>query len=157
MTVNINRVLGKGDFALIDADGHIMGRLSSIVAKRLLNGEKIVIINAEKVIITGEKYAIFSKYKEKFERGSQEGGPYFPKHPEKIFKRTVRGMLPSNSRRNEAALSNLRVFIGTPQELENKEAEVVDGALFEKVSKSGKYVTLGDVSSSLGFKFKVIS
>lgn len=157
MTINIDRVLGKGGYTLIDADGHIMGRLASLVAKRLINGEKIVIINAEKAIITGEKYEIFSKYKEKFERGSQEGGPYFPKHPEKIFKRTIRGMLPSNNRRKEAALSNLRIFIGTPQELEGKNKEVLESALFEKVSKSGKYVTLGDVSSSLGFKFKVIS
>jgi large subunit ribosomal protein L13 len=154
MSMNVSRILGNGDYTIIDAKGHILGRLSSKIAKRLLDGERIAVVNAEKVIITGEKYMIFARYKEKYDRGSQEKGPYFPKHPEKIFKRTVRGMLPWKSRRGRDAFRRLKVFIGVPDVLKDKKFEVVDEALFER-ARSEKYTTLGEVSSYLGYKVMV--
>jgi len=151
MSVNVKRILGNVEFNVINAEGHILGRLSSKIAKRLLEGERIVVVNAEKAIITGEKYMVFSRYKDKAEKGSQEKGPYYPRHPEKIFKRTVRGMLPWKSRRGREAFRNLKVFIGIPEELKDREFEVVDEALFEKVSKADRYTTLGEVSKQLGW------
>ncbi len=156
MSVNVDRalkLLGK-DYRVINAEGHILGRLCSIIAKSLLNGEKIVVVNAEKVVITGDRQMVFEKYREKYERGSKEKGPYFPRHPERIFKRTVRGMLPKN-RRGREALKNLRVFVGVPEKLKNAKAEKVEQALLEKVSKAEKYVTLGEVSEYLGYKIEV--
>ncbi len=154
MTVNIKRVLKQlgDDYKVINAEGHILGRLSSVIAKRLLNGEKIVVVNAEKAIITGDKEMVFQRYKEKYDRGSKEKGPYFPRHPEKIFKRTVRGMLPWKSRRGREAYRRLRVFMGVPEELKDKEFEIVECALYEKVCKTDKFVTLADVSRYLGFR-----
>jgi large subunit ribosomal protein L13 len=151
MSVNVNRILSTlGDHTVIDARGHILGRLSSVIAKRLLNGENIVVVNVEKAVITGEKYMVFARYKEKYDRGSQEKGPYFPRHPERIFKRTVRGMLPWKSKRGREAYRRLRVFMGIPRELEGRQFEVVEGALLEKVSKSERYVMLAEVSKFLG-------
>jgi len=154
MAINVERVLKTlgDDFVVIDARGHILGRLSSKIAKRLLNGEKIVVVNAEKAIVTGDKRMVFKKYKEKYDRGSKEKGPYFPRHPEKIFKRTVRGMLPWKSRRGREAYKRLRVFIGVPKQLEGKEFEVVEDALLEKVSKTEKYVTIAEISRYLGYR-----
>ncbi|MDK2796347.1 MAG: large subunit ribosomal protein [Archaeoglobaceae archaeon] len=151
--MNVKRVLEtlKGDYVVIDATGHILGRLSSIVAKRLLNGERIVIVNAEKAVITGNKSAVFDRYKDKYDRGSKEKGPYFPKHPEKIFKRTVRGMLPWSSRRGREAYRRLRVFIGVPEELKDRNFEKVENAMLEKVSKTEKFVSLEEVSRHLGW------
>ena len=40
---------------VIDASGHILGRLSTNVAKRILNGEDVIVVNAEKAIIIGPK------------------------------------------------------------------------------------------------------
>ncbi len=156
VSVNVKRVLKLlgDDYVVINAEGHILGRLSSIIAKRLLNGEKIVVVNAEKVIITGDREMVLRRYKEKYDRGSKEKGPYFPRHPEKIFKRTVRGMLPWKSRRGREAYRRLRVFMGVPNELKDKKFEVVEDALYEKVSKTDKYVTLAEVSQYLGFKFR---
>jgi len=153
MSVNVKRVLKLlgDDYRVIDAEGHILGRLCSVIAKSLLKGEKIVVVNSEKVVITGDRQMVFEKYREKYERGSKEKGPYFPRHPEKIFKRTVRGMLPKN-RRGREVLKNLRVFIGVPEELKNSSVEKVECALMEKVSKAEKYVTLGEVSEYLGYK-----
>jgi large subunit ribosomal protein L13 len=154
VAVNVSRVIRTlGDeFTVIDASGHILGRLSSKIAKRLLNGEKIVVVNAEKVVITGEKYMVFERYKERYDRGSKEKGPYFPRHPEKIFKRTVRGMLPWKSSRGREAYRNLRVFMGVPEELKDKNFERIEDAILEKVSKTDKYVTLAEVSRYLGFR-----
>ncbi|MEM4690365.1 MAG: 50S ribosomal protein L13 [Archaeoglobaceae archaeon] len=151
--MNIKRVLETlgGEYVIIDASGHILGRLSSIIAKRLLNGERIVVVNAEKVVITGSEREIFQRYKAKYDRGSKEKGPYFPKHPEKIFKRTVRGMLPWSSRRGREAYRRLRVFIGVPEELRGKEFQKIENALFEKVSKTEKFVYLEEVSKHLGW------
>ncbi len=154
MSVNVERVLKTlgDDFRVIDASGHILGRLSSYIAKRLLEGEKIVVVNAEKVIITGNPENVFERYKEKYDRGSKEKGPYFPRHPEKIFKRTVRGMLPWKTGRGREAFRRLRVFIGIPDELKDREFEKVEMALYERVSKSERYVLLEDVSKYLGFE-----
>jgi len=154
MTVNIKRILKQlgDDFTVINAEGHILGRLSSVIAKRLLKGEKIVVVNAEKAIVTGDKHMVLQRYKEKYDRGSKEKGPYFPRHPEKIFKRTVRGMLPWKSRRGREAYRRLRVFIGVPEELKGRKFEIVECALYEKVSKTDKYVTLAEISRYLGFR-----
>ncbi|MBE8538669.1 50S ribosomal protein L13 [Geoglobus acetivorans] len=156
MSVNVERVLKTlgEDYRIIDADGHILGRLSSYIAKRLLEGEKIVVVNAEKAIITGSPENVLERYKEKYDRGSKEKGPYFPRHPERIFKRTVRGMLPWKSRRGRDAYRRLRVFMGVPEQLKDREFEKVDAALYEKVSKTEKYVYLGDVSRYLGFEVR---
>ncbi len=156
MSVNVDRVLKVlgDDYRVINAEGHILGRLCSIIAKNLLNGEKIVVVNAEKVVITGDKQMVFERYREKYERGSKEKGPYFPRHPERIFKRTVRGMLPKN-RRGREALKNLRVFVGVPDKLRDVNQEKIDHALLEKVSKAEKYVTLKEVSEYLGYKVEV--
>lgn len=145
------KTLGE-EYKIIDAEGHILGRLASVVAKRLLRGERIVIVNAEKVIITGDPEMVLQRYKEKYDRGSKEKGPYFPRNPEKILKRTVRGMLPWKSRRGREAYRRLRVFISVPDLLKGKEFEVVDDALFEKVSKTDKFVTLEEVSRYLGLR-----
>ena len=156
MVVNVKRIIeGLGDFTVIDAKGHVLGRLSSILAKRLLSGEKIVVVNAEKAVITGEKSMVFERYLEKYERGSKEKGPYYPRHPERIFKRTVRGMLPWKSRRRREAYRNLKVFIGVPEELKDREKEVVEQAMLEKISKTEKYVTVGEVSEFLGYRIEV--
>ncbi len=154
MAVNVSRVIKTlgDDFTVIDASGHILGRLSSKIAKRLLSGERIVVVNAEKAVITGDKYMVFERYKEKYDRGSKEKGPYFPRHPERIFKRTVRGMLPWKSSRGRDAYRRLRVFMGVPEELQGREFEKIEDALLEKVSKTDKYVTLAEVSRYLGFR-----
>lgn len=156
MGVSVKRVLKTlgDDFKVIDASNHVLGRLASVIAKRLLNGEKIVVVNAEKAIITGDRDMVFKRYKEKYDRGSKEKGPYFPRHPEKIFKRTVRGMLPWKTRRGREAYRRLRVFIGVPKELEGVEFEKVDSAYFENVCKTDKYVYLEEVSRYLGFEVR---
>jgi len=79
---------------IIDANGATLGRLSTNTAKRLLTGEEIAIINSEKAIISGKKPAIKARYKQKREVGTYRKGPFYPRMPDQIVKRTVRGMIP---------------------------------------------------------------
>ncbi|HDJ50961.1 MAG TPA: 50S ribosomal protein L13 [Thermoprotei archaeon] len=133
---------------VIDATGHILGRLASIVAKRLLNGEKIVIVNAEKAIISGKREMVFEKYKQKRDIGSHRG-PFFPRMPHLIVKRTIRGMLPYKQEKGKRALKNLRVYIGVPKELEGRKFEEIPEAKREV----RYYVTVEELSRWLGARF----
>lgn len=137
---------------VIDAEGLIMGRLSSVVAKRLLAGEEIAVVNAEKAVISGSKVKTFNDYKDLRDMGTREFGPYFPKRPDHILKRTVRGMLPYKRARGRDAMARLQVHVGIPHELKNAELTTLVEADMNRLS-SNKYIVLGDVSRKLGSKF----
>ena len=80
--------------AIIDAEGSILGRMCTKVAKRLLNGETIAIVNAEKALISGKRTTIKQNYTQKRQVGTYRKGPFFPRMPDRLVKRTVRGMIP---------------------------------------------------------------
>jgi large subunit ribosomal protein L13 len=128
-----------------DAKGVVLGRLASTVAKRLLNGEKVTIINADKALISGGKANILERYKLKRTRGSMRKGPYYPRRPERILRRAVRGMLPFYTSSGRAAFKNLKVFVGMPKGLKVAQYETVKTQL-----GSDRYMELGEVSQLLG-------
>ncbi|NLI62739.1 MAG: 50S ribosomal protein L13 [Methanosarcinaceae archaeon] len=136
---------------IIDANGLIMGRLASVVATRLLNGENIHIINVEKAVVSGKRASVLGEYRETIERGSTENGPYFPKRPERIMKRTVRGMLPHKKKTGRDALAKLKVHVGVPEQFKGKKTETVEAASMTRLS-SKRFVTLGEISERLGAK-----
>ncbi|MEW6070568.1 MAG: 50S ribosomal protein L13, partial [Candidatus Thermoplasmatota archaeon] len=80
---------------VINAESAVLGRVASKVAKLLLNGEEIAVVNAEKAVITGPKKRTIMEFKEKRKIGYRpRKGPYWPRMPDRILKRAVRGMLP---------------------------------------------------------------
>jgi large subunit ribosomal protein L13 len=137
---------------VVDATGLVLGRLASVAAKSLLAGEEVKIVNAEKAIITGSKIYVFSDYGQSRARGHKERGPYFPRRPEMILKRTVRGMLPYKMRRGRDALSRLRIYVGVPREFKGMQFEQPDAAKMREASND-KYVELGTLSKRLGANF----
>ncbi|MCX9013018.1 MAG: 50S ribosomal protein L13 [Candidatus Methanoperedens sp.] len=138
--------------AVIDAKNLILGRMASNVAKRLLNGEEIKIVNAERAIISGRKDATFARYKRYIDRGSREFGPHFPRRPEQIISRTIRGMIPHKKTTGREAYNRLKVYIGVPPELSKEPATTIEGASITRLSTSN-YTVLGDLSKRLGSKF----
>jgi large subunit ribosomal protein L13 len=137
---------------VVDATGLVMGRLASVTAKSLLAGEEVKIVNAEKALITGEKNSIFADYGHSRERGHKERGPYFPRRPEMIFKRTVRGMLPYKMRRGRDAFSRLRIYVGIPRELKGMPLEQPTAAKMRS-ENNNRYIELGTLSRRLGANF----
>lgn len=138
--------------AVIDANNLILGRMASLVAQRLLNGEEINIINAEKVIISGRRDATFERYKRYIDRGSREFGPHFPRRPDQIVARTIRGMIPHKKTTGIEAYNRLKVYIGVPPELSKEQANTLQDASITRLSTSN-YTVLGDLSKRLGSKF----
>ena len=131
---------------IVDAEEAILGRLAAKIAKELLKGEDITIINSEKAIITGNPDAIIERFFLKREKGDPNKGPFYPRQPDKLLKRTIRGMLPYKKDRGGKALRRLKVFIGNPDNLKG-----------EKISKTEedikcKYLTLKDLCKKLGAK-----
>ena len=140
---------------IINAEGLILGRLASKVAKMLLEGEEVVIVNAEKAIITGNREDIFAKYKQRTElrtRTNPRKGPFYPKRSDEIVRRTVRGMLPWKTDRGRKAFKRLKVYVGIPKEFEGKELETISEAHMSRLA-TPKYVSVGEVAKFLGGKF----
>ncbi|HEC89733.1 MAG TPA: 50S ribosomal protein L13 [Thermoplasmatales archaeon] len=134
---------------VIDAEGATLGRLSTIVAKELLRGEEIVIINSEKAVISGKKRMIREEYKRRRELGTSRKGPFFPRMPDRIVKRSIRGMLPYQTPHGRAALKRLKCYIGIPEEFKDKEKEVIEEAKRKHVD----FITIEELSRFLGAEF----
>ncbi len=137
---------------VIDANNLILGRMASIVAKRLLGGEEIKIINAEKAIISGRKDTTFERYNRYIQRGSREFGPHFPRRPDQMIARTIRGMIPHKKMTGREAYDRLKVYIGVPPELSKEQAGTLDEASITRLSTSN-YMVLGELSKKLGSKY----
>lgn len=137
---------------VIDATDCILGRMSTVIAKRLLLGEKIDIINAEKTVVTGSQDEVAKHYLERSEIGSRDKGPFWPKSPERIVKRTIRGMLPWRQTRGREAFKRLQTHIGVPEKLAKEKTEIIDVAHLSK-SFSHKFVRIADISKALGGKW----
>jgi large subunit ribosomal protein L13 len=131
---------------IVDASGCRVGRLATSIAKRLLNEEEIVIVNAEKAIITGRERQIKAEFKKRREIGSSRKGPFYPRMPHLILKRAIRGMLPYQKPFGRKAYKRLKVYIGVPKEFEGKKFELIGEA-----KKPASYaMSLAELSNSLG-------
>jgi large subunit ribosomal protein L13 len=133
---------------IYDATNQIAGRLASYVAKDLLNGEQVVIVNAEKAVLSGDPKMKFREFKQKRDRGDPKKGPFYPRYPDLILRRIVRGMLPWHKDKGRKAYRRLKVYIGEPEEFKNKEKIRIEEADVSKLKC--KYITLGDLSIMLG-------
>ncbi len=127
---------------IIDGENAVMGRLASYIAKEALKGEDIVVLNCEKVIITGNKKNIKEKFEERRTKvGSGQKGPKYSRNPERIVKRAIRGMLPNHRKgRGKQALNRIRCYKGSPKEFENKK-KIVSGK-----EKKSKFIQVKDIA-----------
>ncbi len=134
---------------VVDARDCILGRVASQVAERALDGERIAVVNAERAVITGNEDDIMGVYRKRDEVGSDRG-PHFPKRPDRMFKRSIRGMLPYKTTRGREAFENVRVYLGNPYEGDDgPDPDVLEGTSLDRLSNI-KFVSLGEVSEELG-------
>ena len=134
---------------IIDGRNAVLGRLGSVVAQRIMDGEEIVVINAEKIVVTGERDMVFADYKARVDRGdtTKRKGPFYPRRADLLFKRSVRGMIPWTSTSGREAYRRLHVYVGTPKQFADAETVKIEDAM-KKIN--GKYTTLGAISKFLG-------
>ncbi len=144
----------KGKLIIIDGSGHILGRLASFIAKKLLDGNKVVVLNVEKVVVSGDPTKVVQFYKRTVlgvkSHYSHRLRPKRPRSPIRLFKVTVWGMLPKNNKKGREALKRLRVYVGAPKEFINSEAIKVPEASASRLGRSS--VTLERIAKELGWR-----
>ena len=139
-TISANRETVNKQWYVVDAEGEILGRLASKVAYVLRGkhkpeytphvdcGDNVIIINAEKVVLTGKKLTD----KEYIRHSGYPGGQkvetpveMLEKHPERIIEHAIKGMLPKN-RLGSELFRNLKVYVGSEHKHEAQNPTKLD-------------------------------
>jgi large subunit ribosomal protein L13 len=137
---------------VVDATDHIAGRLSSNVAKLLLKGNRVSIVNCDKIMISGARSNIISEYREFLEINSinhWKHGPKHPRRPDTIMKKMIRGMLPREKTSGKEAHKRLRTYIGSPKEVKSFKRIKFEKAMIKK--SSSNYTTMANLGRTIGW------
>ncbi len=138
---------------LVNAEGLVAGRMASKIAKRAINGETIIIVNAEKVILVGTRQAVMKKFQQRVDAAVKSNPLYGPKYdrvPSKILQKMIRGMLPNKSRTRERLLKQIKIFNSVPEKIKLEEAEKMDEI---KCNEKHDFMTMEEVAKLLGGKW----
>jgi len=129
----------------VDASECILGRVASNVAQMAMGGDRVAVVNAERAVVTGREESTTETYRARTAIGSDQG-PAYPKRPDMIFKRSVRGMLPHKSPRGRDAFERVRVYVGNPHDYDGDRLE---GTKLDRLSNI-RFTSLGSISEALG-------
>lgn len=132
----------------IDGTNLILGRAGSQIAKKLLQGEQIHLVNVENMIITGNRKQIIEKYTQRRRiqhKGTPERSPVWSKMPNILVRRIIRGMLPWKRKRGKDAYRQLFVYIGNPKKLDAKKIEIAE------FKSSKPSITILELCKNLGY------
>ncbi len=139
-TVSANKATASKEWIVVDAEGQVLGRLASKVAKILRGknkssftphadcGDNVIIVNAEKVVLTGNKLSDKIYIRHTGYPGGQRqqtATEILTKFPERLVEKAVKGMLPKN-RLGRKLFTNLHVVIGAEHKYVAQKPKVVD-------------------------------
>lgn len=136
-----------------DAENMVVGRLGAKAAKDAILGDNVVIVNAEKAIITGNRRSVIDAFKEKHKIRTSYNprkGPFHERRPDKMVRKMLRGMLPWPTPKGKAAYKRIKVYIGIPKQYTDSEKIVLEGAKYKSLKQ--KFITVGDLSHELGWR-----
>ncbi|MFH1836096.1 MAG: 50S ribosomal protein L13 [Methanobacteriota archaeon] len=146
---------------IVDAQDLVLGRMASFVAKTALKGENIVVVNAEKALVSGKRDDIIRRNMAKLDiknKGNFTKGPYHQRRPDKYVRSAIKGMLPHQKPRGIEAFNNIMVYIGFPKEVIEKDLKIQVSK--EEVVKPphlsknlDKYITVGELCTSIGGRY----
>jgi large subunit ribosomal protein L13 len=135
---------------LVNAEGQIVGRMCSKIAKLLLNGEEVIILNSEKAIFSGKRKSKIAEAHLFLEVGAPERGPFHYRRPDRFLRKTVRGMVPFKQPKGKTAYKRLKVFMGIPLEFKDMQMIQFDEASAAKLK--GPHFTLGELATEIGWR-----
>ena len=138
-TISANKETVDKNWVIVDASGHALGRMCSKIAKLIRGkykpsftphvdcGDNVIVINAEKITLSGNKW----ESKEYIRHTGYPGGQrsltateLFAKDPARLVEKSVKGMLPKN-KLGSALYSNLHVYAGTDHKHEAQQPKEV--------------------------------
>jgi large subunit ribosomal protein L13 len=136
----------------VDASEAVAGRLCSIVAKELLSGKKVVVLNAEKALVSGKSDSVFRQWQARLEIYSHVNpiyGPIHPRKPDNILRRMVRGMVPKTKTKGKDAMGRLRVYMGVPEKYAGVKTSTFEDAKARRPIP--QYTTIAEISKNIGW------
>ncbi len=137
---------------IYNAEGMIVGRLATMVAKDALMGEEVRVINADKALISGAKENTLAREKQRrLRKGYPLKAQTISRLPDRHVRRTIRGMLPWKFTRGREAYKRVLCYVGVPAELEGKTTVPTPKAHSSKLPTL-KYITIGEMCKRLGGK-----
>ena len=137
---------------IYNGEGMVLGRMAAVVAKESLLGEEVMVVNCEKMVVSGKKTNTVSNEKQKRDRkGYPLKSAKFSRLPDRYVRRTIRGMVPWKQARGKEAYKRVMCYIGIPAGLADKEMITIKEASMKKLPTL-KYITVGEVCKSLGGK-----
>ena len=141
---------------VVDAKGHLVGRLASVVAKQIQLGQRVVIVRCEQAIYSGKHYRNKLNRMEDLHKHNNtnptRGGPFHQTAPSRIMHRTIRGMIPYKTSKGAAAMGRIKCFDGCPVSCNTMKKMVVPCALKAvRLAPRAKYTTLGKVAKETGW------
>ena len=139
----------KLSVTLVNAEAQVVGRMCSKIAKLLLNGEEVIILNAEKAVFSGKKKSKVHEAHVFLEVGAPMRGPFHYRRPDRFLRKTVRGMLPFKQPKGKSAFKRLKVYMGIPLEFKDKQMITFPDAL--SANLKGPRFTLGELASEIGW------
>ena len=142
---------------IVDAKGHVQGRLAAAVAKQLLKGKSIVVVRCEEIEMNGQhKFNVhdYERFLNKTTNTNPRLGPFHQRAPAEIFKRSVRGMIPYKTARGAECFANLKCYEGIPEEFSKLKRVVIPSALRCVSIHTDRATTkLGEMATSMGWKY----
>ena len=138
---------------IYDAENMVVGRLGAKVAKAAILGARVVIVNAEKAIITGDRRTLIEAWKEKHNIRTSyqpQKGPFHERRPDKMVRKMIRGMTAYPKPRGKEAYKRIHVFLGVPDEYAEQEKIVLEKARYRSLTR--KFITMADLSHELGWR-----
>ena len=144
-------VLPEPEPQVVDASNQILGRMASYVAKQALDGKRVVVLNAERAVISGTKARVVARAKTKLKTrtlGNLEKGPTHPRRPDNYVRRVIRGMLPWKKTSGKEAFRRVHVYIGTPDEYQGKEPVRIRDADASRLRVP--YISVAQLSQEIG-------
>jgi large subunit ribosomal protein L13 len=142
----------------LDADNAILGRLASHAAKQALLGHKVIILNCEKAVISGDPAVTRARYHHLMqETGDIRKGPFLFRAPDRFVRRTVRGMLPkkhwTEESRGRKAYKDVMCYRGIPGAFKGHKPVKVPAADASQCAALRR-TTVGELCRSLGWRGK---
>jgi large subunit ribosomal protein L13 len=139
-TLSANSVTADKQWVLVDAEGQTLGRLASKVAKLIRGkhkpnytphvdcGDNVIVINAEKIILSGQKMDEKTYIRHTGYPGGQRSllaKQVMEKRPERLVEKAIKGMLPKN-RLGRRLYTNLRVFVGPEHKHQAQQPKLIN-------------------------------
>jgi large subunit ribosomal protein L13 len=138
---------------IINAEGLVAGRLASNIAKKIIEGEQITIINAEKAILVGSYSAIIPKMRQRVDatvKSNPHYGPKYDRIPSKMLRRMIKGMLPNKKKTAERLLKQLTIYNSVPKQINIEKTETIEKT---KCNEKQDFMSLEKIAKELGGKW----